>query len=231
MTWVTVAYACDRSPLVSAKTTLASPVPTVRKHDHDAPADVGLGGLAEDGRIDIAGEAPHAPVRLGRQGDGDERAFWCGHLRDRAGRQWADRRRGRQGDRGRQSDAEKEEGKQGEDKRSSVCAFRISLSEVVPRPYGARPPSPGTPWVPGDTEGRIRGLGPRILPRMNTSPTCPVLRSCARCDRVELDSVWVEPEHAIVELRTFEWPEPPRLSPESLGDCTGHAAAPFELAA
>jgi hypothetical protein len=38
-----------------------------------------------------------------------------------------------------------------------------------------------------------------------------LLVACAWCERIKLDG-WVEPAAALRQLRTYEWPEPPRFS-------------------
>jgi hypothetical protein len=54
---------------------------------------------------------------------------------------------------------------------------------------------------------------------MTANEKYQLLVACAWCDRVEIDSAWVEPHEAITALRTFDWDVPPAFTRTICEDC------------
>jgi hypothetical protein len=52
-----------------------------------------------------------------------------------------------------------------------------------------------------------------------------LLTACAWCERIRVGEIWVSPEDAIRELRTFEWPEPPLFTHGACEHCLGFLIA------
>jgi hypothetical protein len=71
---------------------------------------------------------------------------------------------------------------------------------------------------------------PPLQPRLNANQaifvrTGQLLTACPRCERIRLETTWLEPAAAISRLRTFNDPYPPQFAQRTCPDCVARITA------